>query len=338
MADNKPVNTQPGSDEIDLGQLFRMIGTGFNRIFEAFLRVFLYLKRTAFWLIGAIIIGLAIGFLLNSTVDKQLKTEVIVKPNFESKDYLYNIIEEIQANIGARDSQFLEKLGVSITELKGFSVSIKPIENRREDEDKIQEQNTYLEILQNFKDQEFISEVIRSEILDITVLTHRITFLHKNPFNGQEIANKIMDYVNANPYFMEMRTVYINNAEDRINKNKELIAQIDNLVQNYTEKLGRSSSTGVKQEGTLLLNADEPLDLPTLLSLKNGLVKQIGDKKIEMVQQKNPVNIISFGKTQEVQNQFLNKSLFLSPLIVLGLFFLWTLLRYLNKKAMNIQD
>lgn len=337
MAEQRPTNSSPSSDEIDLGRLFKILGRGFNRVFRAFLHVFLYIKRKAIWLIALIIFGLAIGFFLNISVDKQLKTEVIVKPNFESKDYLYDVIEEIQGNIVAKDTQFLNKLGVDISEIKGFGVSIEPIEKKKEDQEKIEEQNAYLEILQNFKDQEFISEVIRSEILDKTVLTHRITFLHKNPFNGQQVVGKIMDYINANPYFIEMRTVYEKNAEDRIDRNKELIAQIDNLVQNYTQKLGQSNSNDTRPEGTLLLNAEEPLDIPTLLSLKNGLIKQIGDKQIELVQQKDPVNIISLGKTQEVKNQFLNKSLFLSPLIVLGLFFLWALLKYLNRRASDLQ-
>ncbi len=337
MAEQKPSNTPQSSGEIDLGHLFKMIGRGFDRVFKAFLRVFLYVKRKAVWLIGAIIIGLAIGFFLNVSLDKQLKTEVIVKPNFESKDYLYDIIEEIQANIVARDAQFLAKLGVDMAEVKGFGVSIEPIEKKNEDQEEIKEQNTYLEILQNFKDQEFISEVIRSEILDKTVLTHRITFLHKNPFNGQQVVGKIMDYINANPYFLDMRAVYVKNAEDRIFRNKELIAQIDGLVQNYSQKLGQPDSGGTRPGGTLSLNAEESFDITGLLGLKNGLIKQIGDKQIELVQQKDPVNIISFGKTQEVKNQFLNKSLFLSPLIVIGLFFLWGLLKYLNRKASNLQ-
>ncbi|SDD72305.1 hypothetical protein SAMN05421636_101512 [Pricia antarctica] len=336
MADNKPVNTQPESDEIDLGRLLNMVGRGFESLFEGFLLLFLYLKKQIFWLLGLILLGLAIGFLLNSTVDKQLKTEVIVKPNFESKDYLYDVVDEIQANIVAKDTQFLNNIGVDISDLRGFDISIEPIEKKKEDKDNIKDDNDYLEILQNFKDQEFVSEVIKSEILDITVLTHRIKFLHKNPFNGQQVVGKILDYINANPYFVEMRTIHEKNAEDRIDRNKELIAQIDGLINNYTQKLGNSYSGMGSQEGTLLLNAEEPLDIPSLFALKNGLIKQIGDKQIELVQQKEAVKIVSFGKTQEVKNQFLNKSLILLPMVFLGLFFLWTLLKYLNKKALSL--
>ncbi|MFT5737592.1 MAG: hypothetical protein ACI9SG_001941, partial [Maribacter sp.] len=45
MADNQANNNQNNSDEIDLGQLFRMIGNGFNSLFRGFLKVFLYLKK-----------------------------------------------------------------------------------------------------------------------------------------------------------------------------------------------------------------------------------------------------------------------------------------------------
>jgi len=335
MAEQTSSNTPQSSDEIDLGKLFKLMRKGFDRFFRAFLRTFLYLKRNAFLLIGLILIGLVIGFFLNISVDKKLKTEVIVKPNFESKDYLYDVIGEVQANIVAKDTQILNKIGIDIDDLRGFEVSIEPIEKADKDQKQTEDDNTYLEILQNFKDQEFVSEVIRSEILDKTVLTHRITFLHKNPFNGQQVVGKILDYINANPYFVEMRTVYENNAGDRIAKNKELIEQIDNLIENYTQQLMKSDA-GARQESTIVFDTEKGLDVTSLLSLKNGLIKQIGDKQIELVQQKDAVNIINFGKTQEVKNQFLNKSLFLLPLLFLGLFFLWALLKYLNKKALSL--
>ena len=45
MAEQPNNNT---SDEIDLGQLFQMIGRGFNKLGISFLRLFLYLKKRAF--------------------------------------------------------------------------------------------------------------------------------------------------------------------------------------------------------------------------------------------------------------------------------------------------
>ncbi len=336
MADNTSVKTQPESDEIDLGKLLAMIGRGFERLFRGFLRLFLYLKNNILWLLALILLGLIIGIILNSTIDKKLKIEVIVKPNFESKDYLYDAVEEIQANIVAKDTQAFNKMGIDMADLRGFEVTIEPIEKRNENLENIKEDNEYLDILQNFKDQEFVSEVIKSEILDKTVLTHRITFLHKNPLNGQQVVAKILDYINSNPYFSEVRQVSVKNVEDRIDKNRELIAQIDILIDKYTQKLGQSRVGTEGQEGTLFLTAEEPLDIAGLFALKNGLIKQIGDKQIELVQQKEAIKIVNFGRTQEVKNQFLNKSLVVLPLVFIGLFFLWTLLKYLNRRALSL--
>ncbi len=70
MADNQPNNPQNSSDEIDLGQLFRMIGNGFNNLFKAFLRLFLYLKKNVIILLSLIIVGGAIGYGLNQIVSK----------------------------------------------------------------------------------------------------------------------------------------------------------------------------------------------------------------------------------------------------------------------------
>ena len=55
MASNQSPSTQSNSDEIDLGQLFQLIGRGFNAIFRWFLRVFLYLKKNILLLIGLVV-------------------------------------------------------------------------------------------------------------------------------------------------------------------------------------------------------------------------------------------------------------------------------------------
>ena len=91
MANELQTQTPPTSDEVDLGQLFRMIGNGFRNMFRAFLRVFLYLKRNMLILGGLVVAGFIIGLVLKSMTSQSLKTEVIVEPNLDSKSYLYDI-------------------------------------------------------------------------------------------------------------------------------------------------------------------------------------------------------------------------------------------------------
>ncbi|MGB5369035.1 MAG: hypothetical protein WBN18_01290 [Flavobacteriaceae bacterium] len=335
MANDLRPSNPANSGEIDLGKLLQLIRKGFNRIFRGILRIFRYLKKNALKLGVLIVVGVIIGFLLNLIVDKKLKTEVIVKPNFESKDYLYDVIEEIQANILSKDTLFFSGLGIDVDGMRGFEVSIAPMENMERDKEKIKEDNDYLEILQNYKDNDFVLQVIRSEILKKTPLTHRITFSHKNPIKGEEYVGKLIGYINANPYFSELRQVYADNAEERIIKNTELVRQIDELVAGYTRKLSEKTDA-IPNQGMLLFDQEKGLDVPGLLGLKNGLLRQIEQKQLELVEEKDAISIINFGKTQVVKTQFLNKSLTMVPLILLGAFFLWSLMAYLNRKSMEI--
>ncbi len=330
--DDQNQSKSPGtSEEIDLGQLFQMFKRLLNSIFRGILRIFLYLRRNSIKLAILLIVGVVIGFLLKAFGERRLKTEVIVKPNFESTDYLYDAVEEIQSKINYKDTLFFKNLKIDVNGMKDFVITIEPIEKSPQDKEKAKENNDYLDILQNYKDNDFVLEAVRSEVLKKAILTHRITFSHRNPIKGEEYVAKLMDYINANPYFNELKKVYSQNAIDKIERNKELIKQIDGLVDNYTEQLAARES--VTQEGMLLLEKEKSLDVTGLLSFKNGLIREIEKKQIEEVGQRDAISIINFGKTQVVQKQFLNKTTLWVPVILLGGFFLWSLVSYLNKKA-----
>lgn len=333
MADKQPQHNQNATDEIDLGQLFRMIRRGLDKVFVGFLRLFLYLKKNLLILIGLAALGVAVGFGLNQIVTKAMKTEVIVKPNLESKNYLYSVIDEIQANIKAKDTTFFRPLGISLERLKGFKIEIEPVEGQQGGKN-LEDQMKYLETLQNFENTAIISDVVRNEILNNSALNHRISFFYKDAVYGQECAKKLMDYINSNPYFEELIDIYQENAKERIKKNEAVIRQLDDLISNYSEKLGeRESSIG---DGRLVLENEESLDMRGLFELKNSLIRDIERKKLEMKEQTSTVSIISFGRPQQVQKAFFGKNIVLLPLVLIGIFFLWSIIGYLNDKSSKI--
>ena len=121
MSDN-PSKNQNHSDEIDLGQLFSMIGRGFNSLFRGLLRVFVYLKKNLIILAALVIVGGLIGFGLKYIVGEEQKLDVIVTPNLETKNYLYDVIAEIQSDIKTKDTVFLSSLGIDTDKLEGFKM------------------------------------------------------------------------------------------------------------------------------------------------------------------------------------------------------------------------
>ncbi len=328
MAD-QPVNNN-NSDEIDLGQLFQMIGRGFNKIGIAFLRVFLYLKKNALILGILVVIGVGLGYGLNQISRNKLKIEVIVKPNLESKNYLYDVVAEIESNIRARDSVFFKNIGIDVTNLGEFKITIEPIKDGKNIEGDLE----YLELLEKFQANEEFLDLIKSELSAKTTLNHRITFLFKNPSEGKLFAQKVMEYINSNGYFKELVFTSNQNALERIERNETFIKQIDELISIYSKSFNTQSNQGIDER--IVLDNTEKLNVTGLFSLKNQLIQSTERKRIEIKEQRDAINIVNFGNTQQVKKVFFAKGTVLIPLCLVGLFFVISIVKYLNKKASEL--
>ncbi len=335
MAEQRPSSSETTSDEIDLGKVFKMIKTVFRSFYELFLKLFLYIKKNALILIALIAIGAAIGFGLNQIVNKRLKTEIIVRPNLESRDYLYDVIEEIQANYLAKNVDFFKSLGIDITTIKGFEITIDPVEDDKE-KGNMGDDLKYLELLEKFQNERFIGDVIRNEVLSKTSLNHRLVVYHKNSEEGDELALKIVQYINSNSYFNELTSIYRSNAIDRIEQNEALIKQINQLIISYSNNLANQNTQSV--ESRIILEGDSQSDVTELINLKNALIRDIERKKLELYEQKEAVSIINFGKMQQVRKSLLGKNVVLIPVLLLSLFFLISIIKFLNKEAIASQN
>lgn len=330
MAENQIPNTQQSSDEIDLGQLFQLIGRGFNSIFLFFLRVFLYLKKNIYILIGLVIVGLAIGYGLNKISTKRLKAEVIVKPQLESKNYLYDVINEIQSNISSRDTLFFKSLGIEEIDFDGLEVHISRVVEEGNTEDDLK----YLELLQSFENTDAIDDIVRAELQNKSSFNQRITFFYKNAELGKTFASKVMAYINTNPYFEGLIETSRANAMSRIAENQVLLKQVDEIITNYTNSLAAKGNPSVSER--IILDNQEQVNISDLFEYKNRLIRDIETKKLELKEQTEAVSIINFGQPQEVQKSFFGKSIVLIPIIFISVFFILSALVYLNKKSQSL--
>ena len=319
------------SEEIDLGQLFQLIGKVFNKAFRGFLGFYLYIKKNILILAGLGILGIAIGYGLKQVTTDLMKTEVIVRPNLESRNYLYEVVDEIQANIKAKDTLFFNSLGISINKIEGLKIIVEPLGDSKN----LSQQSTeYLELLKEFESSsEAISDVVNAEILSkTTLINHKISFYFKeNSEIGEKYAKKIMDFINSNPYFKDLMKIHNENANIRIEKNRELVGQIDVLISTYSKKLAQNDNS--ISEGRILFDNEENMDIKGLFQLKASLLKDIESQKIDLKEQSQPITIINFGKSQEVQKALFGRTIVLIPTVLIGLFFIISIIKYLNRKA-----
>ncbi|SIQ04135.1 hypothetical protein [Maribacter ulvicola] len=330
MASNQSPSTQNNSDEIDLGQLFQLIGRGFNAIFRWILRVFLYLKKNILLLVGLVVIGLAIGYGLNQIISKKYKTEVIVKPQIESKNYLYDVVNEIQSNIGARDTLFFKSIGIDPIDFNGLNIEITRVAEVGNSESDLQ----YLELLQSFENTDAIADIVRAELQNKSSFNHRITFYYQDPAVGKVFAEKVLEYINTNTYFNSLLDVYRSNATARIQENEKLLVQVDEIIVNYTK--GLASKGNNTSSDKIILDNQEQVNIADIFEYKTGLIRDIETKKLELEERLVPVSIINLGQTQVEHQSFFGKSIVLIPIIFISVFFILSILVYLNKKSKSI--
>ena len=317
----------PG-DEVDLGQFFQLINRGFKQIFLGLLSVFLFVKRNVLWLGGLIVVGVVLGILLKFIVVEEHKLDVIVTPMVDNTQYLNSVVSEIQANIKAQDTSFFLSLGMDISKMKSFDVELTPLrttvaESRPEDKD-------FMELLIEFGQSEAAEEIIRSELLERITQDHLITFYFKNVDIGEQYAKRLLEYINSNAFYKELNTVSRENAEERIHRNDSLLAQIDILIENYTARMKEEVKT---QAGSLVLDNQEALDVPSLFELKNQLIRDSEDKRLELIRREEAIRILNFGKPHQVEKPLFGNWMVLLPLVLVGLFLLIAFLKYLDKQA-----
>ena len=332
MGNQVPSQKPSESEEIDLEQMFGMVRKGFKKLGNAFLRLYLFLRRNFLKLAIIFVVGIGIGLALNTLIPEKLKMEVIVRVNFDSRNYLYDAVEQIQANVSARDTVFLRQLGIADYNLKGFKIEVEPLEEEKElDSDRIKLEMQYLELLQNFKDENYVLDIIRSELNRKSSLNHRIIFTYADVKNSKAIGEKIINYLNNNSYFKDVKTIYEQNATSRISKNMELVDQIDELISNYSKGMvNRGDKLG---QATVFMEGENGLNIPSLLTLKARLIKEVEEKKLDLVQQKGTLTIVNFGETQSVRKPFFNKRIVAIPMYLILAFFFLSFLLYLNRKA-----
>lgn len=327
---DKQDNRQTDPDEIDLGQLFGLFRKAFLYIFKGFLRVYLYLKNNSLWIAGLIILGGLTGFLVNQLVEDKQKLEVIVTPNVDTKNYLYDVISEIQADIKAKDTAFFNSLGMNLENMKGFEIAVTPFRDEGKEND---ENSEMLEFFKDFNDTDAVADILRQELLDKTTRDQRIAFYFKDPQIGKSYVKLILEYINSNDYYAQLLITQRSNSEDRIRRNDSLVRQIDELINTYTNQIGKDKQVS---EGRLLLENQESLDVPSLFELKNRLIRDTEKKRLELVKEKEAITIVNFGNPHKVIKPLFQKNVVFFPLLFVGIFMLVTLIKYLNRKASEL--
>ncbi len=301
------INPQNSSEEIDLGQLFKLIGNAFDKLFKFIGSIFknlfnllillLLFLRKHFWkLILATFVGGAVGFTIDFLKNTQYSGHLIVEPNFDSTIQLYNNIGYYGSLARDEDSVELAKaLGITTSEaasIKAFFIN--PVKNEKALRTLYSNFVADLDTasLREMKYADFVKNLSPFDLK-----THDIAVVSLDKYIYKKIQPVMVGSILNNPHFKNLQEVHLRNLkmEDSILTNSTIV--LDSLRDMYIDVRLREASKTNESAGTTLYMSDAGngliVDESQLIEKKNELVELLSDVKTEIQEKKEIINIVS---------------------------------------------
>ena len=239
-------NPQP-SEEVDLGQLFQMIGNGFRRLFQSigsiFKQLFLafvwfvfFLKKRAIILLIAAAVGLALGLVLNKTSSPIYKSSISVKQNYPTGENLYGSIEYYNGLLKDRDYEVLGRV-LGIGEDVSYEIVEFNIEPIITDNDRVVMFDQYITELDSLAASKVEYEAFINNIKDYKHRNQQISIKSTTRANFKAVFTNIVDNINSNSFFKKEQAKDIFELEESKAAIEQALIQSDSLQRTYKRVL-----------------------------------------------------------------------------------------------------
>ncbi|MDY8138667.1 hypothetical protein [Aquimarina sp. 2201CG5-10] len=341
-------NKENTSEEIDLGQLFKFIGDGFNKLFHfignifktTFHLIILFLQFIRTHFIKFVIagtLGLGVGWYWDSISDPIYRSSMIVEPNFNSVQQLYNNIEFYNELAEKKESRVLG-LALKVSDSLAKTIVGVKIESFSDNTQRIRQFSEFIQELDTVSRKLVEYEDYLKNFNDINAKFHRIQIDATDPEVAKKCQNAILKSIENNEYFQLQKKV-----------NDENIALKDSLIE---KQLGEIDSLHYFYKRIKLLEANKPVSSTSINLAEDTSVsstteidlllqsKELKEEKIQLNNLKanteNTINVISdFPAKGVLSKEFLKSKKILFPLILISLVFFILMLLSLNTYLKN---
>jgi len=311
------------TEEIDLSYLWRKFTAFIKSCIRAGFMVLAFFAK--YWIVTLVLllVGIGYGYYKDQTSSKTFKNEGIVIPNYESVDYLYSNIDEFNKRIYNQDTVFLKSvLGENYKALR--KIEIEPISDIYNMMTKSREQIDVFRILfQNQELDKFTENIITGKYFKF----HKISFTIKGKGASEEVIKDIQSYWNSSEHFLEYGRVYRENAEFQVKEYKNMIAQVDAIIQSLTTEPVRSQNPGV------VINENSNLYL--LLDRKQDMLTELLQAEVRLSDYTEPVKLVYMD--YEVESTSISNAI-KYPIFLIALFGFIFFVRFIYKKMKEIAE
>ncbi|SDQ14328.1 hypothetical protein [Flagellimonas zhangzhouensis] len=341
MAD-QPVN-QNNSDEIDLGQLFQMIGNAFQKffnfiasifkgIFHVFMLLLLFIQKNIVIIAAAVIIGGVGGFVLDKLTPTKYVSKMVVEPNFNSVQQLYNNISFYNDLAEAQDSVALAT-ALNITEREAATIKEIFTDSYSDENQKIKLFDEFIRELDTttIKTIDFQNYLENFNSMDARF--HQISVISTNNRVAKKTQPSIINSISVNEYFKLQKRINDENLSMQDTIYRKQMVEIDSLQSLYRTVLVKEADKPMQGTSINLAESGESQSRElALIQEKDVLKEKMVALNRERANKSTIINVISDFPARGVEMKgILNSYKFKLPIVLLSLVFgiLWIL--HLNR-------
>jgi len=297
MSDKLP--DQNNSEEVDLGQLFTLIGNAFNRLFSFIASIFKAIFSVLILTLKAVIVNFKIivitmiiagvlGYALDKYKPNLYSSIMLVKPYFDSKYQLVNTIDYYNALLESEEYNTLSKVfsleEEEVKEIANFEINPGP----ETENEKIVQYNNFLKSV----DSVYASEITFDDFVENRSIYSGELFEIKVYSFKKDIFQKLEDGLGGsftNVYSekkMKKRDSLISIQKENILQQLREVASLQDVYINVLEEESKSSPTEISIGGEGLAFSKDKTQtkefelLNTEIKLRNEL-KALDEKKVE---------------------------------------------------------
>ena len=331
----------PQDDEVDLGNLFKIIGKGFKNLFNTigqffksvfhyFILLLLFFRNNALKLGIAVFIGSVIGLYLDLTLPKQYSSSMIVEPNFKSAQQLYQNINFYHELVKQKDLNLLaQTFQIPVSEaskLKGFY--IEPLKNENE---KYEFFNDFIEEVDTTTIKNIDIIEFKKGFTDYDYKYHQINVKSLSNIIFEKLSTPIISSIQNNSYYKYQKKI---NDENLFQNEKVLVKslqEVDTLRKIYNEVLITEAKKAEMGTNITLAQGVKKTDELELFNESLKLNEELINNNKEKAETTDILNVVSTFSKVGIKE----RSLFNKMTTILGLGFGLLMLIFILLKQLN---
>lgn len=345
---------RPKADEIDLGQVFSALGNALQKIANFFEKIFRGLFSVLLWFLLIVqrnfkvflivgVFSLITGLFIELYVPKNFESAMVVQPNFNSTQQLYNNIRFYNELAESEDSITLARALEISPDLASKIVNVY-IDSYSDENQKVLLFDRFVRSLDSttLKTLDYKDYIKNFNSMDAQF--HRIRMICEVNDLAKQTQEAIISSVSQNAYFLRQKEInQINlDLEDEVNQQQD--KQLDSLEILYKEVLIKEADKPMQGTSINFAEAGSNSNREILILQERESLKQ---KRVELNQKRadteSIINVISDFPSRGVQVEgFLNEPLLLCPSIGVAALLLILLLgelnRYLKQYSLNQEE